>query len=213
MSTTIEDRRVKGSGEYAPPLPDRQQRRIFLEEYAASFSLQAAAAAAGLGVRSFLRLARTDREFAREWDRAREDLMVLLEEKALELALQGSETLLKFVLKARQPEKYDDHIRREYTLLAIERERETKEAKKKKEGDPPEKKGGGDGRFPVHLPGDPELNASIHYIPARNVAQVETVSQQEAQSGVKTPTENEAPGNGDRPIRLKVKKNSKKRRK
>ncbi len=140
-------------------------------------------------------------------------MMVLLEEKAMELALQGSETLLKFVLKARHPEKYDDHIRREYTLLAIEQEREEREAKKKKEEPRPEKGGGGDGKFPAHLPGDPELNASIHYIPAKKTAQVETVSQQEGENGVKTPSENEAPGSGDRPIHLKVKKNSKNRRK
>ncbi|NIP94503.1 MAG: hypothetical protein GWO24_14090 [Akkermansiaceae bacterium] len=97
-----------------PPVPTEEQRETFLEAFAQTGNVTDSAQRAGVSVRSINRLRRADGDFDREFTEARRDALVGIEDKALELAREGSETLIKFMLKAHRPERYDDSIRREH---------------------------------------------------------------------------------------------------
>jgi hypothetical protein len=64
----------------------------------------------------------SDLDFAKEWDRIiREQVLPVLEAEALRRAVQGSDNLLIFLLKAHDRERYDDAVARVQAGPAVPR--------------------------------------------------------------------------------------------
>ncbi len=91
-----------------PRMTRATRKKRFLAALAAGHSVKTAADAAGIARQTVYRWRQEDEDFARAWDDAVEDGTDLLEDEALRRALEGSDTMLIFLLKARRPEKYRD---------------------------------------------------------------------------------------------------------
>ena len=87
-----------------------QKRAKFLEVLAEGWSVQKAAAAAGMGRSAAFAWKREDHEFAAAWEAAYEDGTDHLEDVAQSRAEGASDTLLIFLLKGRRPNKYRERI-------------------------------------------------------------------------------------------------------
>jgi hypothetical protein len=90
-----------------------RKRKRFLEFLCAGEPVTRAAAGAGVGRRTVYDWRKADAEFAQAWDEAWEQGTDLLEEVALERAVNGSDLLLIFLLKGRRPQRYRDNVRHE----------------------------------------------------------------------------------------------------
>ncbi len=60
-----------------------------------------------------------DPEFAEAWDSCERTVTKLLEETAVERALNGSDRLMEFMLKARRPERYRESLKIDGTITHL----------------------------------------------------------------------------------------------
>ncbi len=90
------------------PRTRRTRKKRLLQALAAGLSVKAACEVAGIGRRTAYDWRNEDQEFASAWDEAIETGTDALEDEALSRAMNGSDTMLIFLLKARRPEKYRD---------------------------------------------------------------------------------------------------------
>lgn len=89
----------------------RHLKKAFLDAFAETGIVLAAAQASGIGRASVYRWLEHDEEFALAFHQAEEDSTQRLERAAYERAtrsVEPSDTLLIFLLKARRPERYRD---------------------------------------------------------------------------------------------------------
>lgn len=89
------------------------QRERFLSALSRTASVTAASQAAGIGRRTAYNWRDADEAFAAAWDDALESGTDALEDEAVRRALDGSDTLLIFMLKARRPEKFKERVANE----------------------------------------------------------------------------------------------------
>jgi hypothetical protein len=82
----------------------------FVEVFAATGNVRLAASAAGVSRDAPYKRAQADPEFAASWLRAREDAVDALESECRRRALNGSDALLTFLLRAERPEKYREQV-------------------------------------------------------------------------------------------------------
>ena len=88
-------------GQLAQPKKD-----AFLDAVRSGSSIVEAAAAAHIPRSTLYRHRRVDEAFAAEWDEAFDDGADALEQEAQRRALDGSDTLLIFLLKSRRPQRF-----------------------------------------------------------------------------------------------------------
>jgi hypothetical protein len=88
--------------------PDWRPR--FLEAFRASGNVRLATNAAGIDRSTPYRRAERDPTFAAQWAEAGQDAIDVLEAEARRRALNQSDRLLMFLLKAERPQKYRDQM-------------------------------------------------------------------------------------------------------
>jgi hypothetical protein len=86
--------------------PNRVQK--FLDTYAQTGSMTAAAKAAKISLAVHHRRLETDPAYRKAFEGAQEQAVDLLEEEAFRRALEGSDQLLMFLLRAWRPERYQE---------------------------------------------------------------------------------------------------------
>jgi hypothetical protein len=91
-----------------PKRTDWQER--FLSVYEESCVIRFAARAAGIGERTFYRELARNPEFEERFEGAKKAAVARLEQVAYERAMDHSDTLLIFLLKANRPAKYRERI-------------------------------------------------------------------------------------------------------
>jgi len=82
----------------------------FLSELAQAQSVSCAARTTGVSRTAYYKLREADHVFKRNWQDALEQGVDALEDEAVRRALQGSDTLLIFLLKGAKPDKYRDNV-------------------------------------------------------------------------------------------------------
>jgi hypothetical protein len=87
-----------------------KNRQKFLEHLSTGASVCASARAAGFGRRTAFEWKADDPDFAAEWEEAYESGTESLEEVARARAMEKSDSLLMFLLKARRPEIYRERV-------------------------------------------------------------------------------------------------------
>ena len=92
-----------------------KKRATFLKALASGDSVTNACNAAGIGRRTAYDWRGDDEDFAAEWSDAVETGTDVLEDVAIRRAIDGSDTLLIFMLKARRPEKFKDRQSHEHS--------------------------------------------------------------------------------------------------
>ena len=90
-------------------------QRVFVEQLVKGQTITAAAKAAGICRRTAYSWRESDKTFAEAWDDALEIGTEKLETEATRRALEGSDTLLIFLLKARRPKVYRERVSTEVT--------------------------------------------------------------------------------------------------
>jgi hypothetical protein len=94
--------------------PARTPRRdwipAFLDAIRASGNVRLAASAAGVDRSTPYVRAKRDPEFAANWAMAEQDAIDILEAEARRRALESSDSLLMFLLRAHRPERYRDSV-------------------------------------------------------------------------------------------------------
>lgn len=89
--------------------------RTFVESLTRGETITAASKAAGVCRKTAYNWRDSDKEFAEAWDDAIEVGTEKLETEATRRALDGSDTLLIFLLKARRPKVYRERVSTEVT--------------------------------------------------------------------------------------------------
>lgn len=89
--------------------------RTFVERLTRGETITAASKAAGVCRKTAYNWRDSDKEFAEAWDDAIEVGTEKLETEATRRALDGSDTLLIFLLKARRPKVYRERVSTEVT--------------------------------------------------------------------------------------------------
>lgn len=92
-----------------------KKRRAFLDTLAEGLSVKAACEAGGFSRNTAYRWREEDPDFAKQWDDAVEAGTDILEDVAHRRAIEHSDTLTIFLLKARRKEKYADLVRNRLT--------------------------------------------------------------------------------------------------
>ena len=87
-----------------------KNREKFLAGLRAGLSVGAAARSAGFGRRTAFEWKAADPDFASGWEDAYESATDGLEDTALARAMEKSDSLLMFLLKARRPEIYRERV-------------------------------------------------------------------------------------------------------
>jgi hypothetical protein len=90
-----------------------KNRQKFLEHLSTGASVRASARAAGFGRRTAFEWKAADPVFAAEWEEAYETGTECLEEVARVRAMEKSDSLLMFLLKARRPHVYRERVAHE----------------------------------------------------------------------------------------------------
>lgn len=90
----------------------------FIAALASGATVAEACAAAGIGRRTAYDHRRRDEAFALRWADAVEEGTEALEREAIRRAMEGSDTLLIFLLKARRPNVYRDRVSVDQTTRA-----------------------------------------------------------------------------------------------
>jgi len=88
-----------------------KQQAAFLEAVAGGNSVCGAVKAAGASRASVYRWKDEDAAFGEAWNEAREECVDLLEAEAKRRALEGSDTLLIFLLKSYRPDVFSERVR------------------------------------------------------------------------------------------------------
>jgi hypothetical protein len=89
--------------------------RKFLAAYAKTASLPAAARSAKISVDWHYRLLEADSEYRKAFEAAQRQVVDQLEAEAFRRALNGSDELLVFLLRAWRPERYEQIVGAEHT--------------------------------------------------------------------------------------------------
>lgn len=87
----------------------------FLEAYQQLGTVTHAAARAGVARSTVYAAIDADPTFSADWREARESAIEGLERVAIQRAVDGSDTLLIFLLKSLRPERYRDNVKIEHT--------------------------------------------------------------------------------------------------
>src|SRR4051812_19763644 len=113
--------------------PENQQQATFLETLSETANVKVAAAAAGVCRRTVYNWRNADTDFAAAWEEAAKLGTAALEDEAIRRASEGvdepvyykgvevgkvrrySDTLLIFLMKGRDPEKWKDRVSNEHT--------------------------------------------------------------------------------------------------
>lgn len=90
-----------------------ERRAAFLAVLAEGDSVTSACRVIGVARQSIYALRGRDEEFAKDWDDAIEEGTDILEDAARKRAVDGSDTLMIFLLKGRRPNKYRDNAKLE----------------------------------------------------------------------------------------------------
>lgn len=86
-----------------------EMKKTFLEAYAASGTVKEACDTVGIQTRQAYGWRKVDKAFAQEWDRVtHEEILPILEQRAIERANEKSDLMLIFLLKAYNRKLYDD---------------------------------------------------------------------------------------------------------
>lgn len=93
----------------------RAKKEVFLRGLTMGDSIQSSAQRAEISRKTVYEWRKTDEEFAVAWDEALEAGVERLEDAAYNRALEGSDTLMIFLLKAKRPKVYSDRQRLEHT--------------------------------------------------------------------------------------------------
>jgi len=101
-----------------PTIRTDEVRTKFLEALSEGMSIANAAGAAGAGRGAMYIWRREDPLFAADWDEAVEVGTDLLEDEARRRAMNGSDQVLMFLLKARRPQQYKDRAMHEHVGAA-----------------------------------------------------------------------------------------------
>lgn len=104
-------RRSKSTRAGDNPKPVRDWKPVFLIAYENKGTVKAACKIARVSRSRVYEARREDAKFAAEWDAAESRTTELLEETAFERAINGSDRLMEFLLKARRPKRYREHAR------------------------------------------------------------------------------------------------------
>ena len=89
-------------------MENRETIDLFLEKLRNSGNVRSSCRAAGVGRTTVYRWRKKWATFAAEWDEAKEDACDLLEEEAWRRAMEESDRLLMFLLKAHRRQVYGD---------------------------------------------------------------------------------------------------------
>lgn len=92
-----------------------KKRQQFCDVLAAGGSVTKAAATIHINRMTAYRWRERDKGFAKDWDDAIERGTDLLEDVAIERAMDKSDTMLIFMLKARRPEKFKERYEAAFT--------------------------------------------------------------------------------------------------
>jgi hypothetical protein len=90
----------------------------FIDALRSTGNVRAACEAVGISRQAAYRWRRENTEFAAAWEQAIEDATDYLEEVARQRALETSDTLMIFLLKAHRPDKFRDTHRIEFKHLS-----------------------------------------------------------------------------------------------
>ncbi len=90
-----------------------EKREKFLTALREAGTVTHACEAAGIGKRTAYDWREADTDFAREWDAVIESVADDLEHEAKRRAIEGSDTLLIFLLKGQRPDKYAERTKSE----------------------------------------------------------------------------------------------------
>ena len=90
-----------------------KKRKAFLKCLANGDSVQNSANVAGVARGTVYRWRQEDESFAADWDMALDSGVDRLEDEAYKRALDGSDTLLIFLLKSKRPGVYSEKLRQE----------------------------------------------------------------------------------------------------
>lgn len=90
-------------------------RKAFLDVVSSGLSDSRAARASATTVKVMKQLAAQDTNFKEDWDDAIVQGLNKLEDKAVSRAMKGSDTLMMFLLKARDRVKYGDQTKLEHS--------------------------------------------------------------------------------------------------
>lgn len=88
----------------------KDKKRDFLEKLANCWSPTAAARSVGMTREMVFKHREGDAAFAKQWDDAIEQSVDTLEDQAINRAMNRSDTLMIFMLKALRPHKYGDKL-------------------------------------------------------------------------------------------------------
>lgn len=94
-----------------------KQKEVFLKCLANGDSVRSAAGQCKVTRNTVYNWKAKDEEFAKAWEEALECGIERLEDAAYNRALEGSDTLMIFLLKAKRPKVYSDKQRLEHTGL------------------------------------------------------------------------------------------------
>ena len=92
-------------------LRQAKTKAAFLKAYSAAGFVGAAATAAGVSRTAVYEWKANDPDFSKAWERCEDEATSVLEDVALKRAMQKSDTLLIFMLKAKRPDKYREVLR------------------------------------------------------------------------------------------------------
>lgn len=98
------------TGSKPPRKPRKEWKPTFLAAYAARGTVAAAAEVAGINRSTPYEARETDAEFAAAWDAIETDTVALLEKTGMERALDGSDRLIEFFLRALRPGTYSARV-------------------------------------------------------------------------------------------------------
>lgn len=88
----------------------KKRQKLFLEHLSEGDSVSGAAKKVGVSRNCVYEKRRSDPEFKKAWEDAQEQGTDFLEDAATARAIDGSDTLLIFMLKSRRPEKYRERF-------------------------------------------------------------------------------------------------------
>jgi len=94
----------------------REWKKTFLEALADGASVASACRRAGVSRQCAYKARSRSPAFAEQWEDALEEGADALEDEAFRRAMNGSDSLLMFLLRAKRPAVYRDNVRMEHDL-------------------------------------------------------------------------------------------------
>lgn len=94
----------------------RNWRPVFLKALEHGCSIAEACRLAGVSRQAVYKARSRSERFREQWTEAEQTGVDMLEDRAFERAMNGSDTLLMFLLRAKRPAVYRDNVRMEHDL-------------------------------------------------------------------------------------------------